>query len=60
MGHVPGVRVEDLEAFLFAGTSAQDSGLQAVVLSRGMQMVLQVTAEAVESLKRRGTLFPHI
>lgn len=52
MSHVPGVRVVDLEAELFSGS--QEGGLQAVVLSRGMQMVLEVTPEAVESLKRRG------
>jgi hypothetical protein len=48
--HVPGIQPADVEELLANGSSV-------VVLSRGMQLALQTTPEAIELLKRRGVPF---
>jgi hypothetical protein len=48
--HVPGIQPGDVEELLANGSSV-------VVLSRGMQLALQTTPEAIELLKRRGVPF---
>lgn len=45
--HVPGVQIADVEELLERGSSA-------IVLSRGMDLVLQVPADTIRWLEQRG------
>ena len=45
--HVPGIQVADAEELI-------DRGAEVIVLSRGMDQVLQVQAETIKALERRG------
>ena len=45
--HVPGIQVADVEELV-------ENGAQAVVLTRGMELVLQTCPETIEHLEGRG------
>jgi hypothetical protein len=47
--HVPGIQVADVEELL-------ENGARIVVLTRGMELVLQICPETLEYLKVRGVL----